>query len=74
MTKWSTGNPPKPARYLVTIRDSFYRGKGTVRQADWVRSFGSNYHWNILPAGDKYDRWEVTAWMKQPDPYKEESQ
>ena len=63
---WGTRNKPKKeGRYLVTYN-------GCVRQADRIQNhYDDNYSWNILPLIGYIEDSKVTAWMKQPEPYKE---
>ena len=66
MAQWGTKNPPnKSGRYLVTVEGSFGR---QVRQADRSEYPKGNWHWYILPNGD---RGNVIAWQKCPEPYKD---
>ena len=59
---WDTILPKKAGdRYLVTFN-------GTVRQADYVEYPKGNFYWSILPSGSATSG--VTAWQRQPSPYK----
>jgi len=62
---WGTKKPTKAGgRYLITLVD-------TVRQADLCEHPKGNLYWGILPSGSEgIDSGRVTAWQKQPKPYK----
>lgn len=62
---WGTKLPKKAGdRYLITIN-------GVVRQADLVEYPKGNLYWAILPSGtEALNSPSVTAWQKEPQPYK----
>jgi hypothetical protein len=62
---WGTKLPKKAGnRYLVTF-------DGVVRQADFIEYPKGNFYWAILPSGtESVGSGRVTAWQKEPKPYK----
>lgn len=62
--KWGTKKPPnKKGRYIVTYQ-------GIVRQADRIKNhWNDGFSWSVLPNGGYATESDVTAWIKQPEPY-----